>query len=107
MFAHSALCRLPLPTRPAGFKVTLSTSNSGAHDGPPGDTSLPDGRSLRALRLHHDAQGTRSLEEVSAHLLSVIGQLRELTTKMEESVQKHVLLNRAFIPPPGVSSVSP
>jgi hypothetical protein len=69
-------------------RFTLSTNNSGPHNGPPGDTSLPDGRSLRALRLHHDAQGTRSIEDVAAHLLSVIAQLRELTTKMEETVQK-------------------
>ena len=28
------------------------------------------------------------MEEVSAHLLSVMAQLRELTTKIEETIQK-------------------
>ena len=69
-------------------RVTLSTNDSGPDHGPPGDPSIPDGRSLRALRLHYEAQGSLSMEEVAVHLLSVIAQLRELTTKMEETVRK-------------------
>ena len=76
------------PGTSPGPRLTLSTFDSSPDDGWLGGAglALPDGRCLRDLRCDHDAQPVRSMDEVVAHLQSLIRQLREQITKMEQIV---------------------